>query len=362
MNRILIAAALTVVAVGGGWFAVSMQARAAARAEVDRLVREVRLEVEQPEPERAELIRLRQALDDALDSGRYDAAPLLRARARLLFALGGEDRTAWNDLAGLFGPSSRPNPDDQLLGARILARVHLSVDGRAEDGRQALGLLQDSDLARPLTAAADLELGWLLGFRVGDIDAWTRFGDRLRADVPSSPEGRLATGIDALLAAQLAQRAGLNIDRETLEQAASNAEFDEPTRALAQTTLDTLEATVTVSELERVIEARTTTVPPEADFAIGFLRAKPELVKDAAARDAGAVGRAREEVTLALRNAPRLVAARHAMMVLELADGRLDRAGKQAKWLVKNGPAADVRQRVWQNIRDTADRATATGN
>lgn len=349
MNRILIAGSVVVAAGVATLAFLSWKASEAAAKQLHLIVEEVRLELEQDEPERAELTRLRRVIDEAIAADRLEKAPLYRARAHVVFELGGNDDQAYEDIAGLLALSANPAPEDRLLGARILARKQLSVEGRTEDGLQALQLVEDA-IATSEPSAEALELGWLVAYRVGDGAAWKRLGDQLTTDLPGSIQAALVDRLRGFLAAQLALRNGLAVDKDALEQAIAGD--DESLSAIATVALDAAGRTAaTVSDLERTVEARRGPTPPELDFALGFMRLQPQLaLDDAAARDALEIDRARQDVALALRKAPQSIGARHTMLVIELARGRNQAAANQARWLIENAAGADARRPLWQRV------------
>jgi hypothetical protein len=355
MQRILIAVLLVLVAVVGSFGWLAWQRHTTNQAALERIVSEVDLELEQAEVDRGELSRLRREIGTALDEGRLDSAALFRARARLLYALGGSDDEAWNDLqsSGL-APGAATTRADRWLGARLLARIHLSVQGRHEDGLQALQLLQEIVDREGEGDPNVLELGWLVAYRADDVPTWRRYGDALLEQHAGTEQAALVEQLRAFLTGQLALRAGLQVEPEELQRVRADASAPDGLRTLAEVCEEVLAAgegqRVTLATLTRAADARRTAIPPELDCAIGFQRLQPQLDRAANERDADAIGRAREEIALALRKAPKSVGARHTMMVLEIAEARPETAVKHARWLLDNAPTTDARRPLWQRI------------
>lgn len=186
-GTVLVPIALLALA-GGSWVYLQVRSARGERQRVADLLLDVEREVTKEEPEGSELSSLVTRIRNAGDPERDPR--LRRALARIEVARGRDDR-AWAQLQPL-ALAMEPEPDDQALGARLLASMH-GKTGNLQDLRQALELAESAHRARGDTAT--LFLAWQCAVRLGGEASETRqrLGDRLRELAPDGAEAALVT-------------------------------------------------------------------------------------------------------------------------------------------------------------------------
>lgn len=339
MNPRVLAAVGAVAVLGGGSAAFVFWRGARERAAaVDEVVRAADAEIALASVDRdsaqAVLRRLRAVRRDA------SSAELDRAEARLLLRL---DRTqeAWDAISAL---ALRPGaePDDQRIGAAILARKH-AAGGRSGDADQAIAL---ATMHHDATGSVDsLFLAWLVAYRSTSVRRFAETRTRLLADHGTTREGRFVALSSYYLAEDLANRLGIRGDLERFRSLAGDA-ADSSEHLIARVLVDAESASAGATRIAF------------ASLAEGWSDAPPELtvllaMADILSGDAAAIRDASERLRAVITAVPASVEARHATVVAAIALGERDSdtCRAQVRWLLANGPADDVRRRVWESLR-----------
>ena len=224
---------------------------------------------------------------------------LILAHARLLLAL---DRLepAWNALGPLV-LALEPEPEELLVGARILKRRH-GLRGDPELVGQAADLAEAHFEVTGEVGSAFL--AWQCARRAGRPEAAAALAEKLTTQFGTTPEGRFV--------AALANEATTLGDLEKLE-----IDFADQS-----------------GPLDRAL------APEEVDFAIAFLLLRAgdkERIQDAIRR-----------LETVLRTLSADPDARHLLALALHEAGDAKRRDLHLDWLLENAPAADERRAVWE--------------
>lgn len=258
-------------------------------AEADRVL-------EVATPDRSELSRVLAKLRKQGDVATADAR-LLRARARILAALGRE-RQALEELSGFL---DRPDavPEDLLLAARLHER-RFAHTGELDEALAAMEFAERHFAATG--SPASLFLAWQCAVRSGQI----RDADRLAVQLFEETKGsRFARLVAALRAFDPAKPGTL------AELARLAGEFDSP--------------------------------PAELELALGMAEIQTEEGLDRGLR----------RIEDVLARVPAYLEARNAAAVAYHRAGDRKRRDEQLRWLLANAPSDDARRPRWRLLLES---------